>query len=53
MTKESKEPKYTDMYLRGMMCRIFQHEIDHLDGILVWNRELKDVKQTSELADEK
>ena len=41
LTKQSKEPKYSDMYLRGMMCRIFQHEIDHLDGKLVWDKEVK------------
>ena len=27
----------TDMYLRGLMCRIFQHEISHLEGETIWD----------------
>ena len=24
------------MYLKGLMARIFQHEIDHLNGVVNW-----------------
>ena len=41
-TKENREPLFTDVYLRGLMARIFQHEIDHLDGIVNWDKEFED-----------
>jgi peptide deformylase len=25
-----------EIYMKGLMARIFQHEIDHLDGVLNW-----------------
>ena len=51
-TLESKEPVYNDLYLRGLMARIFQHEIDHLNGILAWDLKIKDKMSTKNLETE-
>lgn len=57
-TVESEEPMPTELYLRGLMCRIFQHEVDHLDGKVIWDEDYKATnfkmlgrQPTSELAD--
>ena len=34
--KESEGPQPVEMYLKGLMARIFQHEIDHLNGVVNW-----------------
>lgn len=30
--------KEFDILLRGLVARIFQHELDHLEGQLMWER---------------
>ena len=58
-TSESEAPIPTDLYLRGLMARIFQHEVDHLDGRVMWeegyesdNFKVLDHQKTAELLDE-
>jgi peptide deformylase len=35
-----------------MMCRIFQHELDHLNGVVNWELESKGKQSTKELKNE-
>ena len=50
----------TDMYLQGLMCRIFQHEIDHLHGKVLWetdekewgNKKILDKRDTKDITEE-
>ena len=38
---EKKRPKYVTMYLEGYPAIVFQHEYDHLDGILFTSKMFK------------
>lgn len=38
MQFEGKKGKVRSVYIRGYASRIIQHELDHLDGILICNR---------------
>ena len=38
------EYQKTELYLRGLMCRIFQHEIDHLDGHVIWDENASEIQ---------
>ena len=43
-----------DMYVRGLLSRVIQHEVDHLDGRVVWDHpEIKVIEEklTKELLD--
>ena len=44
----------TNLYVRGLLSRAVQHEIDHLDGKIIWESEdikILDSQPTSELVD--
>lgn len=44
------------MYVRGLLSRVIQHEVDHLDGKLIWDShehfKVHDTQPTSDLMDE-
>ena len=45
-----------DLYARGLKSRIFQHEIDHLDGRVIWDEDqfkILDTQATEQLGDAK
>ena len=42
LDKKGRVIEPTTVSLKGLMCRIFQHEIDHLDGRVMWNEANRD-----------
>ena len=42
LDKKGRVIEPTTVSLKGLMCRIFQHEIDHLDGRVMWNEPDRD-----------
>ena len=55
-----RDKPVTDLYLQGLMCRIFQHEIDHLHGKVLWetdekewgNKKILDTRDTKDITEE-
>eukprot|EP00355_Strombidium_rassoulzadegani_P007890 CAMPEP_0168620044 /NCGR_PEP_ID=MMETSP0449_2-20121227/6924_1 /TAXON_ID=1082188 /ORGANISM="Strombidium rassoulzadegani, Strain ras09" /LENGTH=78 /DNA_ID=CAMNT_0008661017 /DNA_START=267 /DNA_END=500 /DNA_ORIENTATION=- len=37
--RRTNEPFEQELILKGTMGRIFQHEYDHMDGVVVWGGE--------------